>query len=195
MTPRPTTVPPAAVEALRRTVAGLIVYPTDPHYPDLVSGLPAPPDVVVVPDTESAVAAAVDVARVHGLRTDDGAARPGDGLAPTMRVLTHRLVDVVVDATAGTACLGPAATWSLLAEAVRDTGLHAEQMGTVDQAVLTSAAAGHTAALCFRVVRSDGFVHVVTDVLPSVDDEEPWIVTAVVVPLVPSTRQIQEISS
>lgn len=180
-----TTFPPAAVEALRRTVEGLIAYPSDPSYS---SFLPAPgagpapaPDVVVVPDTEEAVRAAVDVARVHGLTVsgDLEAAAP----STSMLVLTHLLDELVVDVDARTATLGPGVSWARLAAALDAKCLGIDGAGPPDSGVIDAVLAGLLPVTWARVVRGDGFVHVVPDYTPPVDDPGPWLVTAVGVPL------------
>ncbi|MBL0746987.1 FAD-binding protein [Nocardioides baculatus] len=184
---RTTAIPPAAVDALRRTVDGLVAYPTDPAYDAALSDPHAPhvrPDVVVVPATELAAAAAVDVARAHGLRISG----PTSGDEPVMIVLTHRLVDVDVDPRTATATVGAGVTWADLETRALDSGLAPQHPGPdAPRGVVASACAGVVDALAVRVVQADGFVHVVDDPRPAPGQAQPWIVTAVIVRLRPLT--------
>ena len=112
-----------------------------------------------------------------------------------MLVLTHLLDTVVVDAGAATATVGPGVTWRALAENVGGSGLEPHAVG--DPGTLVAVTADVISA---RIVRADGFVHVVPFPVPPPDDPGPWIVTAVVVPLVPltdqhATHQDQEVPS
>ncbi|WP_130011310.1 FAD-binding protein [Serinicoccus sediminis] len=198
MRSRSSPVPPAAVDALRRTVDGLVAYPTDPAY-DLAAAvhpeLEARPDVLVVPASEAAVRAAVDVARVHGLRligphTGTGRAAGSDG-RPAMMVLTHRLDSVLVDRRELTATVGAGASWASLTAHARARGLAVTSPGRA-ATVLDSALAGTTPVRMAHVVRTDGFVHVVRDPLPPSGETGPWIVTAVVVALHLTTLRLTE---
>lgn len=184
-----TTIPPAAVEALRRTVAGLIVYPTDPTYGALIAtvgGLHRPA-VVIVPATEGAVGAAVDVARVHGLTL-------GVTGAETALVVTHDLDDVAIDSLAGTATVGVGVTWPAFRSALAGTGLQAGPTVATHATVLASVASGDLEPVSTRVVLADGFVHVVAHPQAPADHPETGlrVVTAVEIPLHPSTHQIEE---
>lgn len=188
---RAPSIPPAAVAALRRAVAGRIAYPADPAYDSLV---PDPPTVdgprpaaVVVAADEDDVAAAVQVARAHGLALADGATSH----APGLLVLTGRLDQVSVDVLTGAATVGAAATWAVLVEEAGRQGLRVPAHGPATGTVASSVLAGELDAVALRVVRSDGFVDVV-DVVDTVDadlrDLDPsLIVTAVVVLLRPAT--------
>jgi hypothetical protein len=198
MTHRTTTVPPAAVEALRRTVAGHIVYPSDPSFDALVGHTPAgrSPAVAVVPATEDGVRAAVTVARAHGLRVaGPTAAVPLGEPGPTMLVLTHLLVAIELDRVSGTAVVAPGATWDRLASSLLGSGLEAGVTADAGTRVLDTVVTRGAAVLSARVVRADGFVHVVADPAAPVDDPGPWIVTALVLPLVPTTHHAQETRS
>lgn len=190
MTHRAPPLPPLAVDALRRTVEGTILYPADPAYDAHAcahteeSG--CRPGVVVVPSTESAVGAAVDVARSHGLGVC--ATRPHAG--PSMLVLTHALDQVLVEADAGLATAGPGARWSAVTAAAALSGLVAapgpDQSATVDDAI----AAGSIQPVGARVVRADGYAHTVASPAPAPDDTGTWVVTALLLPLHPSARHV-----
>lgn len=183
-------VPPAAVDALRRTVDGLVAYPTDAAY-DALRTRRSPagpdPDVVVVPSSEAGVCAVVTAVRTHGLQL---AGRCVEG-APVVLVLTHRLADVVVDDRARTVTVGPGTSWRSLAAGVTGTGLCVPQVpgprdgvrDDPDAPVLDAVWAGTTRVVSARVVRADGFVHVTDDARPPAGEPQAWIVTAVTLAL------------
>ncbi|NYE36009.1 FAD/FMN-containing dehydrogenase [Nocardioides cavernae] len=188
MTHRAPPVPPLAVDALRRTVAGSTAYPADPAYGPLLVDhartCTCAPAVVVVPSTEAAVGAAVDVARAHGLVV----CGPAPHAEPSMLVLTHALDRVEVDAHARVATAGPGATWAAVTAAAALSGLVAvpssDPTATVAEAVAAGTAEPHGA----RVVRADGYAHLVTSPASAPDDIGAWVVTALLLPLHPSAR-------
>lgn len=194
MDPRRPPVPPAAVDALRRTVEGLVAYPTDTAYGAALAGhlvLGVRPDVVVVPAHEAAVRATVDVVRTHGLLMTGTHTEPvtaaAAGAAPLVLLLTHRLDHVLVDPDGCTATAGPAATWTDLDRHARAAHLAAPpSSGSARSAgatVVDSVRAGTVELVSARVVRSDGFVHVVDDVEQPAADPGAWVLTAVAVRL------------
>lgn len=188
MTHRAPPIPPLAVDALRRTVAGSTAYPADPAWDALVADhtrtCACAPTVVVVPSTEAAVGAAVDVARSHGLAVCGPVPHHG----PSMLVLTHALDGVDVDTGSCVATAGPSATWAAVTAAVAPFGLVAAPGPDPAATVAAVIAAGGTEALGARVVRADGYVHAVASPAQSPDDTGTWVVTALLLPLHPSAR-------
>jgi FAD/FMN-containing dehydrogenase len=103
---------PTAVAALRRTVRGRVAYPADTAY--AVAGDVSPAAVVLAVD-EADVAAAVRVARLHGL----GVGR-ADG---ALMVDVARLAGVAVHLAERTATVGVGATWRDVMAAAAPYGL------------------------------------------------------------------------
>jgi len=157
---------PAAVAALRRTVRGRVAYPADPAYAVARGARPA---AVVLAADEADVAAAVRVARAHGL----GVGR-GDG---ALLVDVALLAGVAVDPAARTASVGVGATWREVLAAATPHGLAPVPPWRLDDLVgpaVLGGAVGPFAerlGLCsdhvdsLRVVGADGIVRPADDEL------------------------------
>lgn len=175
----PSGLPSAAVAALRRTVSGPVAYPADPAYEELLAEVPPGrrPDVVVSADSEADVAAAVEVARRHGLPTD---LRP-DG--PGILVLRHRMTACALDDGAGELTAEVGASWAGLVALADAHGVALPDCARPGDTVLAGVEAGHVTPQAWRAVAPDGFVRRVAT--PAELDPRS-IVTAVVLPLAAS---------
>ncbi|KGM15458.1 FAD-linked oxidase, partial [Actinotalea fermentans ATCC 43279 = JCM 9966 = DSM 3133] len=129
-TPRPTGTTPVADE-LRAAVAGTVLTPADETYDAVravkLGGIDTRPAVVVRPQTEDDVAAALAVARRHGLPVavrSGGHSSVGYGSVDDGVVIDVRdLADVEVDAQTRTAWVGAGATAGQVSVAAAEHGL------------------------------------------------------------------------